>query len=240
MLEWAAVAAYFPISSRFFHKNRIFFDCPGQKPPAATIRRWAEACRRGNMDQNPSIDIVGDGAGDQPSAAGQRDRFLGLFLAHQNRIFRFIVAVVPRGVEAEEVFQQTSLTLWQRWDEYDPQADFTAWACGIARNHLRNYLRKKGNQQRLFSDDLLEQLSALQVSKRSYLDELQSALSRCLELLPADRRRLVGLCYGEKRSIQDVAEREGRSPNSLYKLMRKVRETLYDCIMTAVRSGATE
>lgn len=174
------------------------------------------------------------------SESYRRDRFLQLFLANQNRIFRFVVTVVPRWVEAEEVFQQTSLTLWQRWDEYDPQADFSAWACGIAKNHLRNYLRKKENQQRSFGDDLLEQLTAMQLNKHSYFDDLQNALARCLDLLPAERRRLVHLCYGEKRSIQAVAEHEGRTPNSMYKLLRKIREVLYDCVTSAIRSGAVE
>ena len=179
--------------------------------------------------------IDGDG-----SAPDQRDRFLGLFLANQNRIFRFIVSAVPPWVEAEELFQQTSLTLWQRWTEHDPQADFTTWACGIAKNHLRNYMRKKGNQQRFFGDELLEQLTAMHTQQRSYLDDLQSALTRCLESLPPESRRLVHLCYGEKRTIQAVAEREGRTPNSLYKLMRKIREALYNCVTTAVDSGAME
>jgi RNA polymerase sigma-70 factor (ECF subfamily) len=193
-----------------------------------------------SMVQTPNSDVVQDRSGDGHSDPGRRDCFLELFLAHQNRIFRYIVTVVPRWVDAEELFQQTSLTLWQRWDEYDPGFDFTAWACGIAKNHLRNYVRKKGNQQRHFGEDLLEQLTALQINKRSYLDDLQSALSRCLEALPPDRRRLVHLCYGEKRSIQTVAEREGRTPNSLYKMLRKIREVLYDCVTTAVGSGATE
>jgi RNA polymerase sigma-70 factor (ECF subfamily) len=179
-------------------------------------------------------------ATESPPVTGRRDFFLELFLAHQNRIFRYIVSVVPRWVDAEELFQQTSLTLWQSWTEYDPRQDFTAWACGIAKNHLRNYLRKKENQQRQFGDDLLEQLTSLQVRESARLDEMQVALARCLELLPQDRRRLVHLCYGEKRTIQAVAEREGRSSNSLYKLMRKIREVLYECVTSAVGKGATE
>jgi RNA polymerase sigma-70 factor (ECF subfamily) len=192
------------------------------------------------MDQNSNADVIQEGTGGQPLDPGRRDRFLELFLTHQNRIFRFIVTAVPRWVEAEELFQQTSLTLWQRWDEYEPQFDFTAWACGIAKNHLRNHLRKKENQQRALGDDLLDKLTAMHLEKRSYLDDLQSALARCLELLPLDRRRLVHLCYGEKQSIQAVAEREGRSSNSLYKQMRKIREALYDCVTAAIGSGARE
>ncbi|MCC7086177.1 MAG: sigma-70 family RNA polymerase sigma factor [Pirellulales bacterium] len=167
----------------------------------------------------------------------RRNRFLELFLTHQSRIFRFIVSVVPRWVEAEELFQQTSLTLWQQWDEYDPALDFTAWACGIAKNHLRNYVRKKGNQCIFLGDEFLEQFAALQIEQQSYFDDLQSALDRCLERLSPLRRRLVHRHYGEKETIQAIAAREGRTPNAIYKLMRNIRKSLFDCVTAAVNSG---
>lgn len=190
------------------------------------------------MQRETQTNSVEDGpANEGRSSPERRDRFLELFLLNQNRIFRYIVSTVPPWVEAEELFQQTSLTLWQRWDEYDGTSDFSAWACGIAKNHLRNYVRKKENQQRFFGDELLDQLTAVQNKQRLYLDELQNALSRCLERLPPERRRLVHLCYGEKRTIQAVAEREGRTPNALYKLMRKIREVLYDCVTAAMKAS---
>ena len=163
----------------------------------------------------------------------QHQAFTELFLANQHRVFRFIVSAVPRWVEAEELFQQTSLTLWQRWDEFDPENDFTPWACGIAMNHLRNHLRKKQNQQLHFSDDLLEQMASLQLEEQSLLDGLHRALADCMEKLPPQQRRLIERCYRPNASIKQVAIEQGQTANSLYKLVRKIRLALYDCITSA-------
>ena len=59
---------------------------------------------------------------------------IGTFLQHQDRVYGYIVLMLPNRHDAEDVFQQTSLILWQKWDQFDPEQDFLSWACGIARN----------------------------------------------------------------------------------------------------------
>ena len=41
-------------------------------------------------------------------------------------------ALVPNVFDADEVFQDTSITLWKKFDQYRPDLDFRAWACRIA------------------------------------------------------------------------------------------------------------
>jgi RNA polymerase sigma-70 factor, ECF subfamily len=157
-------------------------------------------------------------------------QFVELFLANQHRVYRFIASVAPRWVETEELFQQTCLTLWEKWDQFDPQQDFAHWASGIAMNHLRNYVRKKQNRQIVFQDEVLEQLAADHIEHQPLLDDLQSALAICLEKLSAEQRRILMRCYDDESSLKTVAEAEGRTPNSLYKTLRKIRVLLYDCV----------
>lgn len=164
----------------------------------------------------------------------EREPFLRLFLANQHRIYRFILSLVPRWGDADELFQQTSLTLWQRWDQFQADGDFCRWACGIAHNHLRNYLRKKQNQQVLLSEDVLDLLASRRLGQQGLLDDLHAALAGCLEKLPADKRQVVEQYYGEQVPVERIAEEEGRSPNAVYKLLRKVRMLLYDCVTASV------
>jgi RNA polymerase sigma-70 factor (ECF subfamily) len=164
-------------------------------------------------------------------------KFVELFLANQHRIYRFVAAAVPRWVEAEEIFQQTCLTVWERWEQFDQQQDFACWASGIAMNHLRNHVRKKQSHQVLFDDDMLEQLVVVQTEHQSLLDDMQSALTECLEKLSVEDRRLLQQSYIDEVSIKSLAESEGRTPNSLYKVLRRIRRVLYDCTTRAVARG---
>ena len=50
------------------------------------------------------------------------ERFVALLLANQNRIFRFLVTLVPCRSDAEDLLQQTCLTLWQSREKFDPAA----------------------------------------------------------------------------------------------------------------------
>src|SRR5687768_4964962 len=62
--------------------------------------------------------------------------FLKLFLAHQGDLKAFLASVVRDRGAVEDLFQETSLVLWQKYGEYDPARPFGAWARGIAANKI--------------------------------------------------------------------------------------------------------
>jgi len=45
-------------------------------------------------------------------------RFLRLYAGIQNKLFAFILSVVHNRNDAEELFQETSVILWERFDTY--------------------------------------------------------------------------------------------------------------------------
>jgi RNA polymerase sigma-70 factor (ECF subfamily) len=162
-----------------------------------------------------------------------RERFLRNFLANQHRIYRYIASLVPQDCDAEDLFQQTCLTLWEKIDTYDPHQDFTRWACGIAHNHVRNYHRKSSRRP-LFDDELLAQLADRRLSELSYYDQLSAALADCLNRLSPWQRQLIEQCYRSGATMKDVAGQRGCTPNVLYKQLRQLRGLLHDCMIRRV------
>jgi RNA polymerase sigma-70 factor, ECF subfamily len=59
----------------------------------------------------------------------------------QHRIFAYIVTLVANRDDAEDIFQDACLVLWEKWKEYDSRRSFFGWACGVAHNKVRNKLR---------------------------------------------------------------------------------------------------
>jgi RNA polymerase sigma-70 factor, ECF subfamily len=167
----------------------------------------------------------------------QDERFLSLFVVNQNRIYRFLLTLVPRREDAEDLFQQTCLTLWQNRLKYDPAAgDFTSWACGIAHNHVRNFRRREATRAALLSDGVLESLIATRAAHQSLLDDWHRALLGCLDKLTPHQRSLVERCYGGS-TIKEAAPAEGRTSNALYKVLRHIRAILHDCVLSMVTPG---
>lgn len=158
----------------------------------------------------------------------------------QNRIFRFIMSLTMNADEAEELLQQVSMTLWERWDDFDPERGvFFYWAVGIARNHMCNHVRQCMSRGKyvLFDTDLLEELANTQTENADFYEEQYQALSKCLEKLSPRRRSLVENFYGRTVSIADVASTHGLSRSALYRHLESIRKTLFNCIMLRTAPG---
>jgi RNA polymerase sigma-70 factor (ECF subfamily) len=164
--------------------------------------------------------------------------FAERFVRNENRIYRYVFSLLPRRSEAEELFQETSLTLWKTWDRYDPKVEFVSWACGIAHNLVRNHLRKRKNQPCLLLDDqVLEQLAERRLLEDGALEERRRILRSCLDKLPERQRHLVEEVYGGDRSMKAIAGETDQTPNAVYKHLRRIRALLSDCIDRQVAPG---
>lgn len=165
--------------------------------------------------------------------------FVALFVKNQRRIYGYILTVVPNCNEADDLFQQTSLVLWEKAAEFRPNEDFARWACGIAFNVIRNYRVKKRRDRHSFSDDMLKQIADVRVERSEWLETSLAALGACMKDLEPFDRQLLDLCYDGEQSIRKVSEDLGRTENSVYQRLHRIRARLLDCIEQKTRGKAS-
>ncbi|VTS07133.1 sigma factor : Probable extracytoplasmic function alternative sigma factor OS=Planctomyces maris DSM 8797 GN=PM8797T_24656 PE=4 SV=1: Sigma70_r2 [Tuwongella immobilis] len=157
--------------------------------------------------------------------------FATLIQAHSDWLRGYLVALVRDVHHAEDLFQQTSFILWNKFDQYDPQRSFFAWACGVARGEALNFLRTQSRQRLVFSDEVANQLAeAFEASSHNEFEQRRAALELCLTRLPDDERSLVRECYADSEGVHRVAQRDDRSTQSVYNSLRRIRRKLLDCI----------
>lgn len=159
----------------------------------------------------------------------KHQQFAERLVRDQHRVFAYLVSLVANRADAEELFQQTSLTLWQTWDRYDPEQDFLPWACGIARNHVQNFLRKQQRSRVRLEPDVVELLATEGAARSRHDGDRLPALRDCLEKLPARSRNAIANYYGGS-SVAKIAEESSSSANAVYKLLHRTRELLHDCV----------
>ena len=138
--------------------------------------------------------------------------------------------VLPSWHDAEDIFQQTSLILWQKWEQFDRSQDFLRWACGIARNEVRNFHRRHAGRRAVFSDELINQLADVRLDAQPALEERRSLLAKCAELLDFTARKLLERCYRDRSSMKAVARQFHLTPNAVYLRLRRIRRELMECI----------
>jgi RNA polymerase sigma-70 factor (ECF subfamily) len=189
------------------------------------------------LPDEPHLDRVGEDESALPHGASER--FTALLVRHQPALMGYILSLVPSWPDAEDLLQQTSVVMWRKFGEFREGSDFLSWGCQIARFHTLNHVRKRTRDRHVFSPDLLETLAEEGALDVEQLDAERVALRLCLEKLDPRSRNLLGHCYQPDATVRAVAEYLGRTPNSVYKGLNRIREALLRCIRrTLAREGA--
>jgi RNA polymerase sigma-70 factor, ECF subfamily len=165
------------------------------------------------------------------------EEFADLVRLHTNQVLAYINALLLNWNDSEDLFQETCLVLWQKFDEFQRGTNFLAWALRIADYKVMQF-RTRRLRQRTFSDKLRDSLKA-NFATRSGGDAAASliALSRCMDRLPQNDRHLAAECYGENVPVRQVADAIGRSPESVHRSLRRVRKWLLDCLHRELRQA---
>ena len=167
--------------------------------------------------------------------ARNTDEFVRLFALYTNNIYSYIHVLTPIHADVEDIFQETSRTLWEKFGEYTPGPDatFLAWAIGVARIEVFRYRQREGQRHRLFTDRLHAVLDEATVAAMDSLDSRLESLEDCYQKLSQDDRRLIEARYCVGATVEAIAAELGRSVHSVYRALRRIHQTLFDCIRQA-------
>ncbi len=156
--------------------------------------------------------------------------FVSLLTRHSRRIYGFIRSLVPHQTDAEDLFQETSTTLWEQFDHFCLGTDFRAWAFQIAYYKVLNYRQRRARLPQLFDEDMIELLAAERLLLDDSLEARFRALADCYGKLSEQDRELVDLRYAERATVLQVADQISRSTDFVYKALRRIHGSLYRCI----------
>ncbi len=159
-----------------------------------------------------------------------QQRFLSLFLRSEREILRYVAALVPNITDAEDIVQQTAMSLWEKFDAYDPAQPFTPWACRFALNKARQWIERHQRWQALLERGLADELAQRRQELQPEFELRLKHLEACLGKLPPGQRSLVEGYYYERSAVDKLAARFGRSTAATYKMLQRVRHTLQVCV----------
>lgn len=157
----------------------------------------------------------------------RHEEFLTRFLAAQGDLKAFLASVVRDRAAVEDLFQEASLVLWQKYGEYDPARPFGAWARGIAANKI---LQERARRLPLaFSPAAIRGI--LDAFERAEPDrEDPEVLRDCVKRLPERSRALLALRYEASLKLGEIARRVGSTLDAVHKTLSRIREALEACL----------
>lgn len=159
----------------------------------------------------------------------QSKEFVRLWTANSRKIFAYIATIIPDWSEAEDIFQETGVVVWEKFSEYEPGTDFCAWARKIAYFKMLSH-HKIRDRWKVLDNSLQEALLTETAEMTDLLEYQHEALSECVKKLSDKDRNLLYRRYHEDRTVKQIALKVGRSLDAVYKALQRVHDKLFDCV----------
>ena len=167
-----------------------------------------------------------------------RKRLMALMTRHQRQIFSYIYALVPDRHDAEDLLQETSLVICEKFNDFQEGTDFVAWACQIAYWRIRYSRQKFARSKVVFDQEIVDAVAHTASSMVEELDDRHVALGNCLQKLHPRDRELLLTRYEPGCGVEEAAKRSGRTLTTAYKALMRLRKLLLDCVTNKLASGS--
>ena len=165
---------------------------------------------------------------DTPPDQGQQ--LMRLMTQHQRRIFGYIYTLVPDRHDAQDLLQETSVVICEKFAQFRPDTDFAAWACQIAYWEVRRARQKFARAKVVFNQEVVDAIAETAAELLPEMSARHEALAKCLQKLhPRDRELLLSR-YEPGSGVEQAAQRSGRSLVAAYKALGRLRKLLLDCV----------
>lgn len=161
------------------------------------------------------------------------DSFTRLFEAYSDRIYRLAVRFLNDPAEAEEIVQDTFLTICEKIDSFEGRSKLGTWIYRIAANHALMRLRSRKRVGPSLDDDpgddgeammpgLLNDWSQAPESITANAESI-AEMERAIAALPDALRTAFVLRDLEELSTEEAAETLGISPGALKVRLHRAR-----------------
>jgi RNA polymerase sigma-70 factor, ECF subfamily len=160
--------------------------------------------------------------------------FVRLWTAHGQRVYAYILTLLPNRTDADELFQETGVTLWEKFDQFQLGSNFRSWAYRVAHNKVRSFRQLRRHRVTLLSNESIDLVAQTASIRSAELDRQHYILADCYAKLTSTDRHLIDLRYEPSATVKTVAYQVGRSVDAIYKALARVHRALFDCVRNAI------
>ena len=158
------------------------------------------------------------------------------WLQAQAAVASYVASMVPDFHDAEDVMQSVASAVIDKFDTYDPERPFVAWAIGIARFEVLNYRRRNKNDRHIFSELAMSRIENAYIKVEPDIDRYRLALHYCMGGLAERGRKLIEMRYLHGLKTGRIAKRVGMTPAAVSAMLYRVRSALRNCMDTRLRN----
>ena len=162
--------------------------------------------------------------------------FNELYERYFKRIYSFVHGRLRNHADAEEVTQETFVTIFRSIENYRGQSSLLSWMFGIAKNLSNNTIRRSQNQRERFESVDIEHftpkasIGQVAPDEDLSLQRYAHAISTRMAKLPEWQRRIFEMRHLENMSIPEIAECSARSNDAVRSSLYRIKKLILDAI----------
>ena len=165
------------------------------------------------------------------SQAGDLDAFGELVRANQG----WLRSQLSDWTAADDLAQDAFVTAFKKIREFRGDSSFDFWLRSIAKNHFRNYIRKKRDKY-IGGETEQQILLDTDESSHSHSPPMIDALKECLECVTGPSRELLEARYMLGETVREISAKTDQGYSALTMQLHRLRKSLADCIETKLET----
>ena len=212
-------------------------DAPGWDAAPAQRHGLIAAAKQGTrriMQREPAQ--AGPGAGDnllalmRRCAGGEQSALRAIYDRHGAQLYGTALRITRDPALASDAVQDAFVQLWQAASRFDPaRGDPVGWMVGIVRYRALDIVRRRARETLGYEPDGQPDDAPDPLARLAGMAETES-LRRCMALLDATRRKLLGLAFDEGLTHAELAARTGHPLGTVKAWIRRSLLRLRECL----------
>ena len=171
---------------------------------------------------------------------GDRAAFELIVTRHQGPVYGYLRARLLQPNDAEDLTQEVFLRCYEARARFDTSSLIRPWLFGIARNLLREHVRRVKRRKEVGWTELCLELEELVDTTTEAYDDVLVNLPRCLSSLGQSARQAIDMRYAAKLRLAEIGQRLHRSEGAVKLLMFRARQALKYCLDHKARKSADD
>jgi RNA polymerase sigma-70 factor, ECF subfamily len=168
---------------------------------------------------------------------GNAAAFAAIIERHQRSVYGYLRARLTQASDADDLTQEVFLRCYEARARFDTSSLLLPWLLGIARNLLRERVRRLHRRKEVAWTELCLELESIPSPAEAADDAELHALPECLAALGPSAREAIELHYRGEHRLATIAAVQHRSEGAVKLLLHRARQALRDCLANRRRKA---
>lgn len=168
------------------------------------------------------------------------EMLMRIFYESQGNIRGYVFASTRSYHGTEEIMQTLAIKIAQSAGSFEDARQPLPWFLGIARNQIKQWYQKNKKEARTISFEVLDEyMPEFGIFSFDQISPRRRALDACMSNLPGKQKQVVELRYMDDLDCSQISKRLGRSVQSIYSLLKRLKLELRKCVEVQLNNPET-